>query len=264
MFEWGIFALIGVFTGLFAGLLGLGGGLVVVPALVVVFSMQGQPESQLIHVAIGTSLMTIIITSLSSMYAHHKNKNINWQVVVRFSPGLILGGFFGAFFATLLTSDLLQKCFSVYVFLVVIQMWLPISSTVDERLLKQAILFSVGTVVGSLSALVGIGGGSFVVPYLVMAKQSMKRAIGTSAACGFPISVAAVIGFLIFGQDRYPVTNAWQTGVIHWQAFFGIISTSIFFSLIGARLAKRLPVNILKQIFSFILIVIGLYLLELK
>lgn len=262
MFEWGIFALIGVFAGIFAGLLGLGGGLIIVPALLIVFSWQDLPVMQLMHVAIGTSLMTITITSLSSMYAHHQHKNINWKVVISLSPGLILGGFSGAFFATMLTSVLLQNCFAIYVFLVAIRMWLPISPSVDERLLNKPILWGVGTIIGSVSALVGIGGGSLVVPYLVLAKQSIQRAIGSSAACGFPISVAAVVGFLVFGQNHDVVTNTWQTGFIHWQAFLGIISTSTLFSIIGARLVKRLPVVILKRTFSLVLLVIGIFLLN--
>ena len=260
MFEWIIFALIGAVTGLFAGLLGLGGGLIIVPALLLVFSWQGLAEMHLMHFAVGTSLMTITLTSLSSMYAHHQHKNVNWFAVKRLVPGLVIGGFMGAYFATMLASQLLQQIFAFYMMFVVIGMWRPITHFFDERLLNKSILFGVASFIGCISALVGIGGGSLLVPYLLMAKQSIQRAIGTSAACGFPISVAAVIGFLLFGQVQ-DVTADWQTGFIHWQAFLGIISTSTLFAIFGAKLANNLPVKVLKQLFSLVLLVGAIYLM---
>ncbi len=260
MLEWFIFAAIGAVTGLFAGLLGLGGGLIIVPALLYVFSWQGLVEAHIMHIAVGTSLMTITLTSLSSMYAHHKHQNVNWSLVKKLVPSLIVGGFMGAYLATMLTSQFLQYAFALYMVFVAITMWFPFSSHNDERLLNRGTLLGVGGFVGSISALVGIGGGSLLTPYLLMAKQSMKSAIGTSAACGFPISIAAVIGFILFGQGS-DVNNGWQTGFIHWQAFLGIISTSIVFAVVGARLTRYLPVKTLKQFFSMVLIVGGIYLI---
>ncbi|MFW5450479.1 MAG: sulfite exporter TauE/SafE family protein [Methylophagaceae bacterium] len=260
MVEWLIFALIGAFTGIFAGLLGLGGGLIIVPALLFVFSWQGLPELYLIHMAIGTSLMTITITSLSSTYAHHQDQHVDWLLVKRLAPGLVIGSFIGAFVATILTSSLLQQCFAVYVLLTAISMWWSIVPVADSYLLNRAPLFGFSTLAGFISALVGIGGGSLVVPYLIMAKQSIRRAIGSSAACGFAISVAAVIGFMAFGQTQEIPKTVWQTGFIHWQAFLGIIATSTLFSFFGAKLVKHLPVNILKRLFSSILLVVAIYL----
>lgn len=260
MLEWFIFALIGAVTGLFAGLLGLGGGLIIVPSLLFVFSWQGLAELHLMHSAVGTSLMTITLTSLSSLYAHHQYENVNWLLVKRLALGLAAGGFMGAYLATMLSSQLLQYFFVAYVLFVAISMWQPIFCDIaDERLLSHTALLSAGSFIGSISALVGIGGGSLLVPYLLMAKQSMKRAIGTSAACGFPISVAAVIGFLLFGQTQN-VSSEWQTGFIHWQAFLGIISTSTIFALVGAKLANHLPVTILKRLFALVLLVGAIYL----
>ena len=256
MLEWIVFALIGVIAGVFSGLLGLGGGLIIVPALLAVFSWQGLPESQLMHIAIGTSLMTITVTSLSSMYAHQQHNNINWEVVRRLSPGLVIGAIFGAGVATLLSSTLLQQIFAIYVFAVAVRMWVPMLPSVETSLLNKPKLIVFSIAAGSFSAIVGIGGGSLVVPYLMMAKQSIQRAIGSSAACGFPISVAAVIGFMVFGQDQEISHNAWQTGFINWQAFLGIISTSALFSIIGAKLVNHLPVIILKRIFSLVLLLV--------
>lgn len=261
MIEWIIFALIGVLSGLSAGLLGLGGGVIIVPALLMVFSWQDVPESQLIHLAISTSLMTIIVTSLASTYAHHQNKNVNWRIVRQLLPGLIIGGFSGAFFATMITGELLQKAFAFYAFIAVVLMWYR-APPFGDYLLNKPILFVASTITGVTSALVGIGGGSFIVPYLVMAKQPITRAIGSSTACGLPISIAAVIGFFIFSSNVKLSEKIVQTEFIHWQAFFGIISTSMLFSMVGARLAKTIPKQILKKIFSLILIFVGIALLN--
>jgi len=257
MWEWIGFALIGCFAGMSAGLLGLGGGLVIVPSLLLVFNWQGLPGHQLVHVAVATSLMTITITSLSSMYAHQQHKNINWPVVRTLSPGLVIGGFIGAYFTTLFEATLLQTCFAIYTLVIALRMWLPMTPAFNESLLKTPILLGVGNIIGMISAIVGIGGGSLTVPFMLMAKQSIKVAIGTAAACGFPISVAAVTGFVILGQNNVTTNTNWLTGFVHWQAFLGIIGTSIIFAPIGAKLTKSLPVDTLRRIFSIALFAVA-------
>lgn len=261
MIEWIIFALLGIVAGLFSGLLGLGGGLIIVPILLIIFSWQGLAASQLMHVAVGTSLMTITVTSLFSLYAHHRHNNINWLVLKRLVPGLMLGAIVGAYFATMLSSQFLQQFFAAYTVIVAVRVWLPMSKSSNEYLLNKGVLYGTGGLVGSISALAGIGGGSLIVPYLLMAKQSIQRAIGTSAACGLPISIAAVSGFLVFGHSPENNNTVWQTGFIHWQAFLGIISTSSLFAVIGVKLAKKLPVTILRRLFSGILLLVAVYLL---
>jgi len=261
MIDWLIYAVIGAFTGLFSGLLGLGGGLIVVPSLMAIFTLQALPESQLMHIAVGTSLMTITITSLSSSYAHHKHQHINWSLFIRLVPSLLIGGLLGAYFATLFSRSVLQLCFALYVFVVAIRMWLPLLPSGSSQLLNKKILSVFGLVTGAISAIVGIGGGTLIVPYLIMAKQSMQNAIGTSAACGFPIAVAAVIGFIVFGPAEQELNNPWLVGQIHWQAFLGIISTSIVFSILGAQLTKTLAVKVLKRVFSIVLFAVALYLI---
>lgn len=257
MWEWGAFALIGCFAGLSAGLLGLGGGLVIVPSLLLVFNFFGLPNQQVMHIAVATSLMTITVTSLSAMLAHQRHQQINWGVMRSLTPGLILGGIVGAFLATLISGPILQKYFAIYALIIAARMWWPMTPSVNVTLLKTPILLAVGYIIGIISAIVGIGGGSLTVPYLVMAKQSIKQAIGTAAACGFPISLAAVTGFVIFGQNSVTISDNWLVGYIHWQAFWGIICTSIFFAPLGAKLAKRLPVDSLRHVFSMALILVS-------
>ncbi|PHS23916.1 MAG: permease [Methylophaga sp.] len=260
MLEWIIFALIGVLSGLSSGLLGLGGGVIIVPALLFVFSWQGLLGSQLMHMAVATSLMTIIITSVISAYGHHQHQYVDWKIVKKLVPGLVLGGLLGAALATQLSGQFLQQFFAVYLLFAAIKIWLPNPATVHQQLLRKPVLISFGSTVGIISALLGIGGGTLVVPYLVMANQSIQRAIGTSATCGLPIAVAAVTGFIIFGQAQEGGTINLGSGFIYWPAFLGIISTSSIFAIVGVKLATRLPIVMLKLMFSAVLLVGCVYL----
>ncbi len=258
MFELFVFALIGVFAGLSAGLLGLGGGLVTVPALLVVFSVMDMHSTYAMHIAVTTSLMAIIFTSISSMLAHHKRQNINWHLIKILLPGLWLGGLIGAYFATLLSSELLQRCFAVYALLMSIRLWVPMSiSGISTSLLKSNYLLTSGSIFGAISALVGMGGGTMVVPYLVMARLPIQKAIGTSAACAFPISVSAIIGFMVFGQ-QISIVGEWQTGFIDWKAVLSVTSTSVLCAPLGAKLAAELPIVRLRQVFAVVLLLVSI------
>jgi uncharacterized membrane protein YfcA len=257
MIEWLSFAVIGIFAGISAGLLGLGGGLVSVPALLYLFKFYGMPEENLMHIAVSTSLMAIIITSISSLTAHHHHRNVDWPLMRRLSIGLVVGGFMGAYSATLLSSQVLQRIFAIYAFIMSLRLWasMPVL-TVSTTLLKPRYLFVAGSVFGSISALVGMGGGTMVVPYLLLAGQNIQRAIGTSAACAFPIAISAVLGFMIFGEQQVSA-GGWQIGFVHWQAFLGMISTSIIFAPLSAKWAKNLPVKLLERLFSLVLMAVS-------
>lgn len=215
MIEWLSFAVIGMFVGFSAGLLGLGGGLVSVPALLYLFKFYGLPETHLMHIAVSTSLMAIIVTSFSSLTAHHRRNNVNWLLMRRLSVGLVVGGFLGPYSATLFSSQLLQRIFAIYAFIMSLGLWasMPVLA-VSTTLLKQRYLFAAGSVFGSISALVGMGGGTIFVPYLLLAGQNIQRAIGTSAACAFPIAISGVLGFMIFGEQQAS-SGRWQTGFVH-------------------------------------------------
>lgn len=215
MIEWLSFAVIGMFVGISAGLLGLGGGLVSVPALLYLFKFYGLPETHLMHIAVSTSLMAIIVTSFSSLTAHHRRNNVNWLLMRRLSVGLVVGGFLGPYSATLFSSQLLQRVFAIYAFIMSLGLWasMPVLA-VSTTLLKQRYLFAAGSVFGSISALVGMGSGTIFVPYLLLAGQNIQRAIGTSAACAFPIAISGVLGFMIFGEQQAS-SGRWQTGFVH-------------------------------------------------
>ncbi|PCJ32832.1 MAG: permease [Gammaproteobacteria bacterium] len=256
MTEWLIFALIGVLTGLLSGLLGLGGGLIVVPCLLTVFALMGYADTMLMHMAVATSLATITVTSLASIYTHAQLDNINWSIVKRLSPSLMVGSFIGAYCSLLVSSDGLQLGFAVYAIIIAIKINYPAPVSLSDRLLEQPTVSVAGGVIGSVSALIGIGGGSLTVPYFLMAKQTMSRAVGTAAMCGLPISISAVLAFMLLEQN-----SDVELSLIHWPAFLGIVSTSIIFAVVGAKLTRVLPVSLLKKIFSVVLLVMGCYLL---
>ncbi len=260
--EWLSFALAGVVAGFAAGLFGIGGGLIIVPILVTVFSWQGLSAEIAIHVAIGTSLMTISVTSLSSMRAHHRYGMTEWPLVGRLAPGLMVGSLTGAVIAASLSSALLQTLFAGFAILMAGRMWLPPPHALSPRLLSKLWISLYGIVTGVISAMVGIGGGTLVVPYLVMAGQSMQKAVGTAAACGFPIAVSGVIGFILMGSQLHEIEGEWLTGFVHWQAFIGIIVTSVLMAPLGARLARHLSHRKLSQSFSLVLLAVGLMLLS--
>ena len=254
--EWLSFAIAGIFAGLIAGLLGLGGGLIIVPVLVLLFNWQGMATEQIMHMAIGTSMMTICVTALASLTAHQQQQNIHWQAVRKLIGGLMLGGFFGAWLASRLSGEALQQFFAVFALLMAIRVWIKLPHSGYPQLLKSAAATSFGSLTGVLSAFVGIGGGTLVVPYLLLAGLPVKRAIGSAAACGLPIALSAVAGFIIWAPKS---TDDWQTGYIYWPAFFAIALTSSICAPLGVKLAKRLPETLLRQLFSFALLLVAIY-----
>ena len=259
--AWLSYLVAGVIAGFMAGLFGIGGGLIIVPILMAVFSWQGMSADVAIHVAIGTSLMTITVTSLSSMRAHHRHGTTQWALVRRLTPGLILGSLLGAIIASLMSSEVLQRVFAIFALLMAIRMWLPSPHTLSSKLVHFPFITGFSGIAGLISAMVGIGGGTLVVPYLVMAGKSMKQAVGTAAACGFPIAVSGVMGFILMGSYIHHVEGDWQTGFVHWQAFIGIVATSVVMAPIGAKLASQLSHAKLSRLFSLLLMLIGLALL---
>jgi len=257
--EWLSYAAAGMVAGTLAGLFGIGGGLVIVPVLVWLFSKQGLPNEYLIHMAVATSLMTIIVTSMSSILAHWRLGNIAFLAVRRLIPGLIIGAFSGALLASSISGDKLQILFAIFSLVMAIRIWLPNATASYPSLLNRLPSMIYALVSGVISALVGIGGGTLVVPYLVMARLSIQQAIGSAACCGLPIAIAGGIGFIVFAPSDIGGQSEWQTGFVHWQAFIGIIVTSVFFAQFGAGLAKRLSSHWLRRLFSLLLLSVAVY-----
>ncbi|HBC58699.1 MAG TPA: hypothetical protein DCZ03_16190 [Gammaproteobacteria bacterium] len=253
---------IGAFAGLLSGLLGVGGGLVIVPALLFLFQVQGFSSLHLMHLAVATSLATIVVTAAVSALAHHRRGAVDWSLVTRLIPGVLLGAFFGAWLAHRLPSEVMQRIFALFMLYVALRMILQLNPTAvgGRTITAREILFLPGIVIGMISTLVGIGGGSLTVPYLLYRHQAMLRAVATSSACGVPIALAGSAGFILLGGQAGQLPSR-SLGYIYYPAFFGIIAASVFFAPLGAHLARRMPTAYLKRLFATFLLLVGIRML---
>ncbi len=257
-----VFLVTGACAGVLAGLFGVGGGLIMVPALAFVLHASGVSDAVYMQVAIGTSLAVVSATSISSTLAHHRRKGVAWQVLLRFGPGLALGAIIGAYIADTLSGDALRRLVGGGALLVALRMIFSSNSTstVDQLRAGAAELSFVGLVIGALSSLVGIGGGSLTVPYLSARGLSVHRAVGTAAACGVPIAWAGALGFVLAGWDATGVPTP-HLGYVSLSAFAALAVASVTFAPLGAKLAHSLSPIILKRAFAALLIVVGLRML---
>ncbi|WP_044415073.1 sulfite exporter TauE/SafE family protein [Halarcobacter anaerophilus] len=255
-----LYILLGCFVGVAAGLLGIGGGGIIVPSLTAIFLMQGMDSENIVHVALGTSMATIVVTSISSLKAHHKKGGVLWNVVKMMTPGIIIGTFFATFLASFLSSLYLSIFFSIFMAYVSLQMFINKKPKPSRKLANPKVQFASGTLIGAISAMVSIGGGSLTVPYLVWQNVEVKKAIGTSAAVGFPIAVSGTLGYIINGWSNTDMSNL-MFGFVSLPAFFFIAICSYFTAPIGVKLAHTLPVSVVKKIFSLLLISLSLKML---
>jgi len=256
-----IYLAVGIAAGTIAGLFGVGGGLIIVPALVLVFSAQGIAPEILTHMAVGTSLATIIVTSISSIRTHHGKRAVDWKIFAAMAPGIIVGSWIGGITADWLSGAWLQLLIGIFAVAIALKMWsdglrkaeLP---TDGSRLPGRAGLSVAGAFIGWASAIFGIGGGSLTVPFLNRCHVIMQRAVATSAACGLPIAVAGAASFAVQGWGNTQLPT-WSSGYIYWPAFLGIVLTSTWFARFGAILAHKLSPQLLKNCFAGLLFFIG-------
>jgi uncharacterized membrane protein YfcA len=254
--TWLIYLGLGSCAGLLAGLLGVGGGIVIVPMLVFMFTWQKLPAHYIQHLALGTSLATIVFTSLSSVRAHHAHRAVNWQVFRLITPGIVAGTLFGSWIAAQLSTPILKIFFIIFTYYVAAQMILDIRPKPTRQLPGLAGFSIVGGGIGVISSLVGIGGGSMSVPFLTWCNVKMHNAIGTSAAIGFPIALSGAIGYQFNGLSARDLPP-YCSGFVYLPALIGIAAASFCTAPLGARLAHRLPVSKLKKIFAMLLLIIG-------
>ena len=255
--EWILaYLALGAFVGFFAGLLGVGGGGIMVPVLTTMFAAQGFPPEHLVHVALGTSMAAIVITSISSLRAHHAHGAVRWDIVRGIAPGVLLGTFGGTFVASRVASAPLAIFFGCFMAYVALQMILNVKPKPSRELPGPLGLAGVGGGIGIVSALVAIGGGSLSVPFMTWCNVRMQNAIGTSAAIGLPIALAGAAGYLIngWGSDGLPEGSV---GFVYLPALVAVSLVSTFTAPLGARLAHRLPVATLKKIFAAVLVLLS-------
>ena len=254
-----LYVISGIAAGFLAGLFGVGGGLIIVPVLVYCFFLQGFEADISMHLAIGTSLATIILTSLSSIKAHHSHSAIEWGIVRQMTLGIIIGGFLGALLAKNLRSDSLQIIFAIFEILVGFKLFLssaPQANSESKKIINRLYLNSAGLVISAISAVIGIGGGTLSVPFLRWLGCNIQNAIATSAALGLPIALAGALAFIWTGAANTQLPEL-SLGFVYLPAFLGIGLLSIWLAPLGARCAHRLPANVLQKVFAVALIAIG-------
>lgn len=253
-----LYLLLGCFSGFVAGLFGIGGGMVIVPVLIFSFNGQGLSPQILTHLAIGTSLATIIVTSISAVWAHHQRGAVLWPVVKKLAPGLLIGSLIGAQIAHAIPARQLEFIIGCFALLTAAQMFSGWKGKLDNIPLPgPAGLAGAGGGIGVASAIFGIGGGTFTVPYLTVHGVKMANAVASASACGLPIAFAGAVGFMIAGwHESHLPTGAW--GFVYLPAFVGISATSLITARLGAKLAHHLPADTLKKLFACLLVLVGL------
>lgn len=249
--------ILGLVSGFIAGLLGVGGGLVMVPVLVVLFAQQGFDPAWHMHLALGTSLAVIVLTSVSSLRAHHAHGAVRWDTVRRITPGIVMGTLLGAFAARLLSDFGLRLFFVAFLFYAATQMILELKPKAQRDLPNWPGMTAAGTVIGAVSSWVGIGGGTLSVPFQLWCNVNLREAIGTSAAIGFPIAMAGAIGYGLSGAGVSGLPDG-SLGFVYLPALAYIAAASWITAPLGAKLAHRLPVKRLKRIFALLLYGLGL------
>ncbi|CAH0541141.1 sulfite exporter TauE/SafE family protein [Vibrio marisflavi] len=256
-----VLLMLGLIVGVLAGLLGIGGGLVVVPALHFLLPYIGVSTDVGMRIALATSLACIIVTTSSSVFNNLRLKNIDFYAARTLVPGVVVGGIFGVSLATWIPTEYLPKVFGIIVLGMAIQMFRSVNSQATRPLpsaLKTA--FS-GVGIGTIASLAGVGGGSLTVPFLNRHGIEMRKAVGTSSVCAFAIAVSGMLSFTLHGYHATGLPK-WSFGYVYLPALLSITITSVFTTKIGVRLAVGLPTKTLKKIFAiFLMIVAGTMLL---
>lgn len=246
------YVMLGLASGFIAGLFGVGGGLTIVPILLLLFQAQGFPDAQIMHLALGTAMATIVVTSISSMRAHHRQGGVRWDIFRSMAPGLVGGTLLGSLFASRVPTDAMAMAFTVIVYWAALQMLLDIRPKPTRQLPGSGGLLGVGGLIGGVSSLVAAGGGFLSVPFMVLCNVPIRQAVGTSAALGFPIAAAGVVGYIAGGWGVADLPGP-HLGFVYLPAFVGVVVSTVFMAPVGARMAHRLPVKQLKRAFGVML-----------
>jgi uncharacterized membrane protein YfcA len=253
-------ALIGTCTGFLAGLLGIGGGMIMVPFVTLILTAHDYPADYTVKAAVATSLATICFTSISSVRAHNRRGAVLWHVVKVLAPGILVGSLLGAQVAVALPGKLLGILFAIFVAFSATQMFMERKPKPSRTLPGPAATFGVGTVIGGLSALVGAGGAFVSVPFMTWCNVKIHDAVGTSAALGFPIALAGTVGYLWAGRGM-PNPPPGALGYLYLPALLVISAASMLLAPLGARTAHRMDIRPLRKLFAVMLYCLAAYFL---
>lgn len=254
----GILLLMGAAGGFAAGLLGIGGGMVLVPFITMIFTAKGFPPQLVVHMAIATSLATIMFTSLSSVRAHHKHGAVQWRIVALLAPGIVAGSWVGPWIGKQMNTALLSLVFALFVTFSALQMILNKKPAPGRELPGTPGMFAAGGVIGTVAGLVGAGGGFISVPFMAWCNVRIHQAVATSAALGFPIALSGTLSNIYFGWSE-PGLPQYSLGFIYLPALAVIVAASVTMAPLGARTAHRMDVVALKRAFAVVLFGLAAY-----
>jgi uncharacterized protein len=249
---------LGAAIGFLAGLLGIGGGMTMVPLLTIIFTAEGFPEAHIVHMAVATATATMVFTALSSVRAHHGKGAVLWPVVGAMAPGIVVGSLVGPQIASALPTRAFAAVFGAFVWFSASRMLVARKPQAGRELPGRLPLFGVGAGIGLVSSLLGAGGGFISIPYLGRHNVGIHNAVATSAALGMPIAVAGTIGFILAGL-RQPDLPRWSAGYVFLPAMAAIVVASMFVAPFGAAVAHRWPAVKLRRAFAALLYALGTY-----
>jgi uncharacterized membrane protein YfcA len=255
--EWWLsYAAMGALMGFFAGMLGIGGGALVVPLVTIVMEAQGLPHEHILHLAVGTAMAAMIFTSISSLRAHASRGAVRWDVWLRITPGILVGGVIGALIAGRLPTRWFALVFTCFVYYAATSMLLDIKPKASRQLPGTAGMFATGVGISALSALVAIGGAVMSIPFMLFCNVPMLHAIGTAAAIGLPIAVSGTVGYVLggWGVAGLPANTF---GYVYLPALAGIVVASVLTAPLGAAVTHRAPVKRLRQLFALLFYVLA-------
>jgi uncharacterized membrane protein YfcA len=256
------FVLLGIVAGFFAGLMGIGGGIITVPVMsLLILPYLDFPSEVIMHIAIASSLAAILPTSIMSTYGHHRQGGIVWPIAMKMTPGLLLGAGLGAFFASNLTHYVLQLTFALFLIFVSIYMFFSPADLIKPGAKRMSNFPYISLLIGALSAVLGVGGGTMTVPYLLWRGTEIHQAIGISAYCGLPIAISSTVVFY-FMQSTSDSSLSFE--FVYLPAVLGISTGSIIFAPVGAKFTACMPVRKVKILFSLVLLASSAQLLGLK
>lgn len=252
-----LYLIVGLVAGFLAGLLGIGGGLVLVPALVVLFSVQGFPGPLIMPLALGTSLATIVFTSVASMRAHHAKGSVDWRTLRRMTPGIVGGALASTAFVAYLSPAALKVIFAVYAGLAATQFICDLKPPSSRQLPGSGGLAAAGAAVGSISVIAGVGGAVTSIPFLVWCNVPVRVAIGTASAIGLPVAVAGSLGYIGHGLGVAELPP-FAIGYVHLPSLAAIVVATVLTAPLGARASHRVPVPLLKKVLAVVLYAVTL------
>jgi uncharacterized membrane protein YfcA len=253
---WPGYVAIGAFVGFFAGMLGIGGGAIMVPFLVLLFEAQQLPATHILHLAVGTSMATILFTSVSSVRAHAERGAIRWDIAGRMTPGILAGGLVGSAIASFIPTALFAAIFTAVIYLAATNMLLGRKPRASRQPPGHLGMFVAGFLVSAASAFAAVGGAFMTVPFMLWCNVPILQAIGTAAVIGFPIALSGTLGFIVTGW-RETGLPPYSIGFVYLPALGGVVVASVLMAPLGAAAAHRLPTVWLRRAFAILFYLIA-------